>query len=732
MTISIWRVSHFTLAISSALFILTASLTGVILVFEPISEKLNPYNVVDIENVTIAETIAVLNTEYDEIVTLKIDENDFISADVITKSGESDQFYINPKTGKKIGEIINKKPLFEFATNLHRSLFLKSTGRFIIGFVSFLLCLISITGIVLIAKRQGGFSKIFSKIVKENFNQYYHIIIGRYALIPILIICISGVYLSLERFSLLSKNTNSHEFTTINENESKTELTSFEIFKNTKLSEIKSIEFPFSDDEEDYYFVKFDNKELAIHQYNGQVISEKKAGIVNLLSHYSIILHTGKGSIIWSIILLFSCFALLFFIYTGFAMTLKRRKNSTSIKNKFKKEKAEYLILFGSETGNTLTFANLFYDALLKADKKVFIDELNNYSVYQKAKHLIVFTATYGEGEAPINANKFIKLIHQIQQPNNMKYSVLGFGSKAYPDFCKYAILVDGTLAIHKNFIPIIPLFKVDNESISEYRKWINLWSDNYNIPLKINEDIIDENKSKEVEFEVIDKSDLNSDETFLMKLKSAKKLKFTSGDLLEIKPKYENRTRLYSVGKIDKSILLSVRKHEFGKCSTFLNDLKIGNQLQASIQKNENFHFPKKTKSAILIANGTGIAPFLGMINKHKKATKVHLFWGIRTEKSVEIYQKYFDSFIKKNVLSSVHFAFSREQEKKIYVQDLLLKQEQLVLETLKNEDAIMICGSLTMQKSVLETLEKIVQKTWQINLKEFIEKGQIKMDCY
>jgi sulfite reductase (NADPH) flavoprotein alpha-component len=39
MTISIWRYSHLALAISAALFILIASITGIILAFEPISEK---------------------------------------------------------------------------------------------------------------------------------------------------------------------------------------------------------------------------------------------------------------------------------------------------------------------------------------------------------------------------------------------------------------------------------------------------------------------------------------------------------------------------------------------------------------------------------------------------------------------------------------------------------------------------------------------------------------------
>ncbi len=101
MTISIWRYSHLTLAISTALFILIASITGIILAFEPISNKINPYNVVDTQTISIAETIAALENEYDETITLSVDENDFVIADIITKEGKSETFYINPKQVKK-------------------------------------------------------------------------------------------------------------------------------------------------------------------------------------------------------------------------------------------------------------------------------------------------------------------------------------------------------------------------------------------------------------------------------------------------------------------------------------------------------------------------------------------------------------------------------------------------------------------------------------------------------
>jgi len=303
MTISIWRYSHLTLAISSALFIVIASLTGVILAFEPISNKIKPYASENLNTISISETIGVLQEKYDEVITIEIDENDFVSASIINKEGENKTFYINPKTGENIGGIIKKSALFEFATNLHRSLFLKTTGRFIIAAVSLLLLLISITGTILIARRQGGFSKIFTNIVKEDFNQYYHIFYGRYFLIPIIIITLSGIYLSLDKFSLLPKKNHKYEKLEIDKVASNLKVTNFDFFKSKKLNEIQNIEFPFSKDEEDYFQVKTLNNEFSIHQFNGQIIKKKKQDLVTLGSYYSLIFHTGKGSIIWSLIL---------------------------------------------------------------------------------------------------------------------------------------------------------------------------------------------------------------------------------------------------------------------------------------------------------------------------------------------------------------------------------------------------------------------------------------------
>lgn len=720
MITSIWRYSHLTLAISSFSFILIASLTGIILAFEPISNQLKPFAIGDADEITLTKTISSLKNEYDEIVELKIDNNNFVIASVVTKNGDNNTFYINPFTGKKTGNILKRAPIYKWTTNLHRSLFLKSTGRFLVGLFSFLLFLITITGSILIIKRQGGVVNFLTKVVRDNFEQDYHVILSRYALIPIIIITLTGVYLSLEKFSLLPKSKTTHniDFSKAKGHE-RLAVENFPLFKNTKLSDLKKLEFPFSEDEEDYFLVKLKNEELILHQYSGVIISSKKSSLTHILSSWSLLLHTGRGTILWSVILLLSCIAILFFIYSGFTITLKRRTKSSLPKNKFNKNNAEYIILIGSETGNTFGFANSIYKALLAAKKTAFIDHLNNYTSYKNAKELIILTSTYGEGTPPINATSFLKLVEKVKQKNSINYAIVGFGSLAYPNYCQFAIDIENTLKKLPDFKEVIPLFKINNQNFSDFKTWGLQWCNKTKINLNLKQKA--KKLKNQLNFITIDKTELNKDDSFLIRLKPSKKLNFTSGDLLSIIPNKDNVERLYSVGKIDNDILLSIKKHDLGICSNFLFNLNQKETIQASLKPNKTFHLPKKNKEVILIANGTGIAPFLGM---HNNNSKTHLFWGGRTSESLTMYQPYLQN-------TNLHIAYSQE-DKKQYVQELVSKKAELVIYVLKNNGTIMICGSIAMMNAVLKVLEKITLTQLNTPIQKYQKNLQVKTDCY
>lgn len=730
MTISIWRYSHLALAVSSFVFILLASITGIILAFEPISDKLQPYQVADLNTLSLSETVSIFKDNYPEVIEIQIDANHFVFASVITEDGKSLNGYFNPKTAQFLANKKEPSKFFQWVTNFHRSLFLKGIGRFFVGLCSFILFLIAISGLILVIKRQGSLKKMFSKVVNENFNQYWHVVLGRLSLIPIIIITITGVYLSFEKFNVLPKATTSHtiDFDAISETP-KLDLLQFPIFKDTKLSQVKSVEFPFSQDVEDYFILELKDREILVNQFTGTVLSEEKYPLVSFFSNLSLNLHTGKGSIIWSIILAIASINILIFIYSGFAMTLKRSK--AKLKNKFKKDQAKYVILVGSENGSTLPFANVLYKQLLQAGEKVFISELNNYATYKKAKQIIVLTATYGQGEAPTNANKFLNLLETTKQNKNVAFSVVGFGSLSYPDFCKFAFDVNNKLNDYfkEEMVP----FTINDKSVEAFEQWTQLWSKTQDLQFKISEkDLVVKPKLLK-KLQVIEKTEVakNPDDTFLITLKPNKTCRFKSGDLLAVYPNLDYRERLYSIGKVDGNMQLSVKYLERGLGSNYLNNLDIQTKFKARLVKNNQFYFPKKASQVIMIANGTGIGPFLGMLDQNKKQIGTYLYFGLRTQASFNLYHKQVEGFVSDKKLRKLKLALSQEGDK-IYVQDALFKDAKFIAETLQNNGVIMICGSLAMQKGVLGVLEKICATYNKKPLGYYQNRQQLKMDCY
>lgn len=733
MTISLWRYSHLVLAISSFVFIIIASVTGIILALEPISNAQKGYCVDQFKDLHLGATLEIVKQEYDEVIQLEIDPNHFVLIDAINKEGKSVTGYIDPKTGQFLGERIVKSKLFRVTTNLHRSLFLKSTGRIIIGITSFLLLIIAVTGTILIIKRQLKIQNFFSKVIKDNFSQYWHTVLGRLLLLPIIIITLTGVYLSLYRFDVFPKHKPKQD---INYNTliktPKRSIGEFKVLIDLPLSEVRSVEFPFSNAVDDFYTIRLANKTYTINQFTGELLNETHQGKVRTLADWSIDYHTGQGSVVWSLVLLSSCISILFFIYSGFQMTFKRRKNRLGIKNKHNKDYSEVIILVGSETGNTFRFAKMLYKAILATGKRVYISNLNAYTTYKEAKYLLILTSTYGDGEAPIGAKDFKTQFKAVHQKKEMDYAIVGFGSKAYEHYCQFALDIETWFNSDKMFNPVVDLHKVNNQSFSEFKNWARKWSEATGISIDMDKEIPIIKPKKEKTFTVVSRTPLNLDSTFLIRLKPSRKAGFKSGDLLSLVPKEDGVERLYSIGKVEGDILLSVKKHEFGICSNYLRNLSQGDLVKGQIKKHKTFRFPKRSKEVVMISNGTGIAPFLGMINDNHKQVKAHLFWGGRTKESYHLYKKMVDKGIEQNRLSSFHPAYSQEQNNKVYVQDILRQQAECVIQAVQNNGVIMICGSVAMQKQVLVILDTMLTKPLNTSVDALIKTGRIKMDCY
>ncbi len=108
-------------------------------------------------------------------------------------------------------------------------------------------------------------------------------------------------------------------------------------------------------------------------------------------------------------------------------------------------------------------------------------------------------------------------------------------------------------------------------------------------------------------------------------------------------------------------NVQLVVKLHPNGLGSGFLNNLEPGNTIKARIINNKAFHFPKKAPKVAFISNGTGIAPFLGMIEQNKTKKEIHLYSGFRMETPTLLaYKKFAGIMIQREHLDHFHVALS------------------------------------------------------------------------
>jgi hypothetical protein len=138
------------------------------------------------------------------------------------------------------------------------------------------------------------------------------------------IIGATGVYLSAEKFGLVPKDTVQNNWNKKPLLEASTSrIADIPFFQELKMSQIRRLTFPFSKDEQDYFEISLNNRDLLVHQYSGRIISETNHPFTAFLSHRNLQLHMGKANFLWSIILLIASASILFFIFSRFAIQVE-------------------------------------------------------------------------------------------------------------------------------------------------------------------------------------------------------------------------------------------------------------------------------------------------------------------------------------------------------------------------------------------------------------------------
>lgn len=153
------------------------------------------------------------------------------------------------------------------------------------------------------------------------------------------------------------------------------------------------------------------------------------------------------------------------------------------------------------------------------------------------------------------------------------------------------------------------------------------------------------------------------------------------------------------------------------GACSTYLSDrIEIDSPISVFIEKNPSFKLPENEDTpVILIGAGTGVAPYRAFL-QHREANnqkgKTWLFFGERRFHSDFLYQVEWQKLLKDGYLEKIDVAFSRDQDKKVYVQNRLIERQKEVFEWLNKGANIYLCGDMKqMARDVQATLLRIFE---------------------
>lgn len=152
------------------------------------------------------------------------------------------------------------------------------------------------------------------------------------------------------------------------------------------------------------------------------------------------------------------------------------------------------------------------------------------------------------------------------------------------------------------------------------------------------------------------------------------------------------------------------------GVASTYLAErIRPGQKVRLFIQQSHGFQLPASSETpVIMVGPGTGIAPFRAFLQERKAAGAKGpnwLFFGDQRSEFDFLYRDELDQYQKDGVLTRMSTAFSRDQEKKIYVQNRMMENAGEIWSWLAKGAHIYVCGDAKrMASDVDHALKQIV----------------------
>lgn len=622
---------------------------------------------------------------------------------------------VDPATGAGLGPY-QVSASARFITNLHRAFLMGDAGRMAAGFGAFAMLALSLSGLVLLARRLGG-ARALLRPIRGTPAQRWHGELGRLAAAGLILSSLTGLWMSAGTFGLIPERQAPAPAITAS-GRVPAPVGSLSALRAVTLSDLRELSFPAPGDAADTYVLRTGAGEAIIDAATGDRLAFTPATLLERVDGVFRMLHTGRGAWLLGLLMGLSALAVPVLGGTGIVMWARRRAARPRIAANAPARAADTVILVGSEGNSTWGFAATLHKALTEAGHRVHTGAMNDVGpAHLKAERMLILAATHGDGAAPASARAFLARLAALD--GTVPAAVLGFGDRSFPHFCGYAQEAAEALAA-KGWPELLPMKRIDRRSAQEFAQW------GQDLGAALGHDLILTHVAetpKTLALALVEREDYGAAvgaPVAILRFRTpdaggrASRLPdFEAGDLLAIVPPGSVMPRFYSLASSTRDGMLEicVRLRAGGLCSSFLHALQPGDTIDAFIRTNPAFHPAEGRMPLILIGAGAGIGPLAGFVRANAARRPVHLYWGGRSPSSDFLYEHELARHLAEQRLTSLSTAFSRAPGGGAYVQDRIAADAPRLRELIRQGAQILVCGGRDMAEAVCRSLDSVVR---------------------
>ncbi len=716
------RKLHLVPGLAAALLMMIVAMSGAVLSLNPALERVDAVPVGH-ASMSVAMLADRVSAQIPDVQTLVRRPSGTIVA-YHEADGQQRASIIDPATGKATGDYVSS-PVWRWMKNLHRKLFLGDAGRIAAGVTAAFMLFVTGSGLALLARRMGGWTRLLRPI-RGNGLQRLHNETARVALAGLTLSAATGLVMSLTTFGWIPESGGQAPAfdppTVVAPAMPLARMPALDI-------EVASLhQLTFADRADPGDVIELDSADGvgSVDPSTGQWLAFQPTDGWQRMQELVRMLHTGQGLWWLGLILGASSLSVPLLAVTGLLLWLRRRRSMPKLAGNVSAREADTVLLVGTEGNTTWGFASALHAALTEAGLRVHVAPMNELADHCRAmKRLLVLTATYGDGEAPASAGRFLAKLERATLPGDAAFAVLGFGDRQFPAFCRYARTVHDALAA-RGLRALAEPGTVDQQSEPEFRQWCEWLGTALGVSLDIRYTPM---LPPTAPLELVSREDYGTDAATMTSVlrfapsagaRSQPRLlgprlpAFETGDLLGVVPPGAAAPRYYSLasGAADGMVEICVRRHPEGACSTYLTDLRPGQTIEAFIRRHARFRPEAGNAAVIMIGAGTGIGPLIGFIRHNAARRPMHLYFGARNAEDGFLYRDELQGLVADRRLHALTTAFSRTGIK-TYVQDRLVADAQSLRTLVAHGAQIMVCGGRRMAEGVAQAWERILADT-------------------